>query len=437
MFAKVGKCLKVAYKAGFDLEKQGFRLSPSMARLFHPHLVDIIRRKYRELETTTAEALESEQWIASELLVSQSGPKRGAETMSPTNATMKTNNLANNPTQENKNGESIQMIVPGVYPSASSSIAQGKLRLTSSSRILYESIRSLLRDVIPILQNPIHPAATQHIYPSVINGLVRVLERYVLSMTQKAKHGMNGALDDKQIFSIIISATCLADDLIPRVAKEFSRVFQRPIVELATFRKKTVDVHEALLDSFPAKRALHWVRGKNWVDGPNAKASSDAYIRWVDGSEITTRYNQKGEIPKDSKAATISKEWRELASYLYSLKGVAAKTLGAKEADLVMSLAHEEIFRLLHEAVGWDRFTPSLGGAQQLVLDLRWFVLSFRESINKNTHNLLMSICRRIVRVQTSSDPSASKGVDRTPLIVRDDAFYQGVVKHITPVDAR
>ncbi len=448
MFGKVGKCLKYAYSACIGLEQQGLRFAFVLGRLLHAPLVDALKRNFRHAESLAAAALGQEQWIGTDRWVHAQNNAPGAAPGAIATAAGAGAAMANTPgAGAGKDGESKQGSTSSTSTSTLSSsssqqpqqqqavspIGSGRLRLTDSAKYLYDAIRRLLRELIPILDNPLHPFATHQLYATVTQGTIRLLDGYRITMLQSFKHGLTeaGSLDDLQLFSIVANTMCLAEDLIPRVLHEYSRQFQRPVVELVQCRDQFARLADALQDVFSQKRSTHWVRGRGWTP-EKQQASADALLAWVDGAVLTRRYAKCEEIPADPTKATVSKEWRDLALYLASLQGVVAKTLGQDAVQGVLTYALQDIMSLLHEPVGWERLSLTLAGAQQLVLDMRWLVAANKSFASPSTKNLLESVCRRVVRVHVASDPALAdlpknKIPDRTPLIVKSQDYYEAV----------
>jgi hypothetical protein len=68
--------------------------------------------------------------------------------------------------------------------------------------------------------------------PTVVDGVVRLLERYLLAMAQEAKARLL-SIDDAQSLSLVANAFFLAEDLLPRVDKELSKAFRRSVPQVS------------------------------------------------------------------------------------------------------------------------------------------------------------------------------------------------------------
>lgn len=86
------------------------------------------------------------------------------------------------------------------------------LKLTPSAKYLYDVVRNLLRELVPILDNQAHLSG--ELYPSVVQGMISLFESYLLTMAQAAKEGLGltgvKAFDDVQNLSIVANAFYLA-----------------------------------------------------------------------------------------------------------------------------------------------------------------------------------------------------------------------------------
>jgi hypothetical protein len=148
------------------------------------------------------------------------------------------------------------------------------LKLTASAKELYNVVRSLLREVVPILDSTVYPAASGELYPTVVQGMIRLFDGYLSTIAMEAKTGLE-KLTDQQSLGIVANTYYLSDDLLPRVTREFVRQFGREVPELEKFRIKLQTLHDVLRDSYCYNRAPVWLDAiLGWSVDPEAKLST-------------------------------------------------------------------------------------------------------------------------------------------------------------------
>jgi len=399
-FSKLGKCLKVAFIHCQLLEgKQssrssivlntatlpgaggsgglGLNLSFVLARLFTPALIDVIGKNYRHVEALIAEELSVENWRVTELWVQQKSDKD----------------------RDRGRKESA-----GAPPPPKKKRA---LKLTSSAKYLYEVVRNMLRELVPILDNSsVYPETRVDLYPSVIAGMMSLFESYLLVMAQQLKSNLT-SFDDVQALSIIANAFYLNDDLLPRVIKEFMKHFctntnnvmsASSIPELELFNQKLFRLYEALRDSFCVKRAtLVWPFDSHLKFPTRLIGGANKYANPL------ALQSMGGEL------AQVSGEWIQFCEgHLVALRSTISKCINAHDAEPMLQMMLAELIDCIREgyigsdAAGiaaaavsgsadsasssdptsiWSSYLFGLGGLQQFIFDLKFFILSCGGSI--------------------------------------------------------
>ncbi len=267
---------------------------------------------------------------------------------------------------------------------AAKKVVKRALKLTDSAKFLYDIVRKLLKDVSPILDNSVYPAATIELYPAVVTGAIKLFEGYLIGMASKAKDGLM-KLEDHQSLSIVANAFYVADDLLPRVTREFSRQFRRPIPELEAFRNKIERLHEALGDEYCTKKAAHWIHTR---------------LQWTSGAALK-RYSLPALSDHDHAAPTQAVI--DLCRQFCDLRELVIRCLNPQSLDTILSLCLEEVFRTLHNPVYWDGLALGHGGLQQLVLDLRFLVAASHGIVTQTASEACVSLIKRAIQLYAAS----------------------------------
>jgi hypothetical protein len=323
---KLGKCLKLAFLHANKLKSHGINLVQQLSRLFLPQLLEIISKNYRIVENLITEQLNNEDWRVTELWVHEAEP-RAPKTKAKTAKASKT--------------------LP----------KKRQIKLTQSAKALYDVVRNLLREFSPLLELNLNDSTQNsmqtELYPAIINGMCSLLENFLLSMAQLARtNAVSPQFDDFQHLSIVANAYFLSIDLVPRVAKEFSRQFHRKINELNAFQGKIVKLFNALQDSFCQKRPQYWL---------------NSVILW--GNKCIPAYSNP---LFDENNVNITGSWLNFNDYLCNLYGTVGKTLSQASVQPVISLAIEELLLTIAEATNWDKINLAFGGINQLIIDFRF-----------------------------------------------------------------
>jgi hypothetical protein len=437
-FQKLGKCIRYAFyhcallegrgsasgggggggsAVNSPLAGTGLSLSFVLSRMFTPSLVDVIASNYRHVEQLIAEELAVEAWRVSELWVTEKDKQASKEEERAARGRKDSSALA--------------------YPTI---VVKKKraLKLTSSAKYLYDVVRNLLRELVPILD--VHGSASSsssssssssaggalggvswsvsaaletrlELYPTVVSGMQSLLEAFLMAMVQELKSKLLSQLEDAQALSIMANAFYLHEDLVPRVIKEFRKHFSggssssssssssstaaaaTSIPELEEFNARLNKLYKALRSSFCSKRAsLLWPFERHLCFNTKLLAGSNRYA------------NPMG-LSSSGELASVTNEWVAFAEgYLVSLHATIGRCINAGEVEPILTLALEELMETLMEgqfaldagaggsggasaraaasannngdACVWHTYLFGLGGLQQFVLDLKFLVRS-------------------------------------------------------------
>ena len=371
----VGECLRTAFACCASIESQGLSFSYPLAEALSQPLVDCIAAHFRQSEQHVRDELRDEQWRVSEVWVHDMNAKRH---------------------------------------SASTGRSRGKraLKLTSSAKALYDAIRAMLKALMPLL-DPVHlPHLHSAIYTPVVGGLLQLFESYLLLMASASKAGMD-SMDDLQSLSIVANSFYLADDLLPRVGRQFRAHFGRVLDELPTFGNKLGQLYEALQDNYCRKRTKYWIEHvlswqplcSNRYSNPNPiqlpPASSPASARSSPSSASS--------VAALSAALCVSAEWLALHDYFVMLRAIIGKCLSPLAVPVVLSACFEELFIALTSgstddggledaAVSADYWaalshTIGYGGLLQLTRDVTYF----REGVAVHASELMNELAQQLL----------------------------------------
>ena len=469
-FSKLGRCLRYAFQACQSLEARtnsaggsgslsntGLNLSFVLSRMFTPSLIDVIGKNYAHVDQLILEELQVENWRVSELWVTEkergggAGAGAGADAAGTMGGRNRTASIGG----------------PGSSSSTLGAPAFRKkraLKLTSSAKYLYDVVRNLLRELVPILDQGLgsFPELRVDLYPTVVAGMMGLFENYFMTMISELRGGIFGGntsgtpmangssgsnngqaqqgsgrgIDEVQALSIMANAFYLNDDLLPRVIKEFRKQFcaqsssgsssnsgsvtaaagaggSASIPELEEFNAKLYKLYGALRSSFCVKRAtLMWpfdpILLPTSNGGPPTPASGSLkFLSKLVGG--TNRYGNPMGLVSSGELALVSPEWVDFTEhYLPGLKHNVARCLNAQEVEPILRQAITELMETIKEgqfqtnsqasreaqaaakggaaASGpaasvpagciWSSYLFGLGGLQQFVFDLKFFIRS-------------------------------------------------------------
>jgi hypothetical protein len=250
----------------------------------------------------------------------------------------------------------------GAEPGAQQSrerAAQRAVKLTDSGKVLYDLVHRLISDVKALLGATQHAQTAADLYSPVVQGVVRMFEKYLLKMTEAARRldattVVNGADVDAQQLAMVANTFYLADDLLPRVCRHFERQFERPVPELEQFANKLMRLYRALCDQFCKRRAAAWVSNV-----------------WQWDAAATDHYTAPA-IDQSTLSAAPSRACQRLCFFLAHLRALVLECLPGEALGTVLSKALEELLaQLAEDERYWERVVIGRGGLQQLTLDVR------------------------------------------------------------------
>ena len=351
----IAACLRAAFACAAHIESQGLSFSYQVARLLAPPLVECVQRHFAQASAQVEERLREEEWRVSELWVHARDARRG--------------------------------------PGGAGHGRKRALKLTSSARFLYDTIRALLKDLMPLL-DPAHLAQLQPaLYAPIVTGLIATFESYLLLMASAAKEGLNAHLDDLQSLSIIANTFYLADDLLPRVGREFRRQFGRLVPELEDFGAKLGQLYEALMDAYCHKRTRHWLddvlQWKQLATSDYANPNPLTLTSFVAASSSKAASTASASGSALSAAAlSVSPQWIALHDYFVTLRLMVGKCLSPAAVPVVLSACFEELFAALLDEARWSQLRLGYGGLLQLTRDVSFFSQAARAFETEQLHAL-------------------------------------------------
>ena len=341
----VGDCLRTAFACCASIESQGLSFSYQLAEALAPPLIDCIAAHFRQSEQHIRDELRDEQWRVSDVWVHDMTAKRR------------------------------------------STRSKRALKLTPSAKALYDAIRAMLKSLMPLL-DPVHlPYLHDAIYTPVVSGLIAMFESYLLLMASASKAGMD-SMDDLQSLSIVANSFYLADDLLPRVGRQFRAHFGRVLPELVTFGNKLGQLYEALQDNYCRKRTKYWIETLlDWQQlcanqysnpnpiklPPNSSSSSSSFTS--SSSSSSSRGTSSAAL---SSSLLVSVTWLSLHDYFVMLRAIIGKCLSPLAVPVVLSACFEELLLALTAqptSTHWSNLSRTLGygGLMQLTRDVSFF----------------------------------------------------------------
>lgn len=443
-FSKLGKCLKIAFIGAQEFLQErfsvGITLSFVLAKMFLPSLQEVITKNYKHVENLIHEELNVEAWRVTELLVNEKDRGGGGGVDGSQSIRSRKASSATLPS----GGTSLGGVGPPKKKLA--------LRLTSSAKYLYDVVRNLLRELVPILDNSSYPEMKNELYPVVVSGMISLFEGYLLAMAQKLKNGLY-EFEEIQALSIVANSFYLHSDLLPRVIKEFRKHFGGTgsgsgggggggggassssssssnigivvtIPELELFNQKLKRLYEALRDSFASKRAcILWpneqylkfstklVGGSNKYANPLSLTMSGDLIHitseWLDFVELTLvsfKTNVSRTLPPGDEVERVV--MRALGDFLEGVSEGSwrnASSSTSKDGGNTNTSSNSGINTTGGGSSGtgsngggsfWSTYLFGLGGLQQFILDFKYFAMSCgaTNSTSSSSSNSLIEV---------------------------------------------
>ena len=388
----VSECLRTAFACCASIESQGLSFSYQLAEALAPPLTDCIQAHFRQSEQQVRDELRDEQWRVSEVWVHDMNAKRR---------------------------------------SSASGHNRGKraLKLTSSAKALYDTVRAMLKSLMPLL-DPAHlPHMHETIYTPIVSGLVQLFESYLLLMASASKAGMDD-MDDLQSLSIVANSFYLADDLLPRVGRQFRAHFGRVLDELVTFGNKLGQLYEALQDNYCRKRTKYWIEQLlDWQQLCSNRYSNPNALKLPPppSSSTSSPVSPRSSSSPSALSASlcVSAEWLSLHDYFVMLRAIIGKCLSPLAVPVVLSACFEELFLSLTagstddggldsggvNTAHWSALSHTLGygGLMQLTRDVAFFreaVAVFATDMTADSAQQLLDRARRAYCTLTAVDGS-------------------------------
>ena len=362
----IAAALRAAFACCQAVEAQGLSFSYQLARMLAPPLVDCVQRHYRQAAAMVNEQLQDEEWRVAELWVHAKDGRRG-------------------------HGR------------------KRSLKLTSSAKFLYDSIRGLLNDLMPLLDpvhlHPLHSALTM----PIVSGLISLFESYLLRLAAAAQQGLNSTLDDLQSLSMVANCFYLADDLLPRVGREFRGHFGRVIPELEEFGLKLGQLYEALQDGYCHQRTAYWL---------------SSVLHWPQLAQVDYANPNPLQLspfapsaPLSASSLSVSASWVALHAYYCMLRAIIGKCLSPLAIPVVLSACFEELLHALLDDAQWGQLTLGYGGLLQLTRDLSFFAAATRAFETETLHELVQQAIGRArddyVRLTKADEHNTRQAQDR------------------------
>ena len=389
-FAVIGACLRAAFSCCQAIEAQGLSLSFPLARLLSPPLCDCIERHCRQAERAVLEQLKEEEWRVSELWVHDKDARRRGPAAAASSASA--------------SASASQQLQPVPHHHRKRS-----LKLTPSAKCLYDTIRSLLKDLMPLLDSQHLSALHSALYSPIVSGLISLFERYLLQLAAEFKRGMNAGLDDLQSLSIVADCFYLADDLLPRVGREFRRQFGLVVLpELEEFGSKLGRLYEALQDAYCHKRTQHWLQQQlAWTalcdttytnPNPLPLSSTQPPASSPSASSSAAATSRTASSSAALSSLSVSPGWLRVHEYFIVLRAIICKCLSSRAVPVVLSACLEELLAALLSEAYWPQLRLGYGGLLQLTRDLTFFVTAvaaFETDTLSSLRDELLSRARR------------------------------------------
>ena len=365
-FPVIAAALRAAFACCQSVEAQGLSFSHQLARQLAAPLVDCVQRHYRQAAVMVAEQLQDEEWRVAELWVHAKEGRRGHGRKKP-------------------------------------------LKLTSSAKFLYDTIRGLLKDLMPLLDpvhlHPLHSTLTA----PIVTGLISLFESYLLRLAGAAQQGLNSTLDDLQSLSIVANAFYLADDLLPRVGREFRLHFGRVVPELQEFGAQLGQLYEALQDGYCHKRTTYWL---------------SSVLHWPQLAKVEYANPNPLQLSPFAPSAAVSASslsvsapWVALHDYFAMLRAIIGKCLSPLAIPVVLSACFEELLHSILDDTAWGQLTLGYGGLLQLTRDLSFFAAATRAFETEQLHHLMAEAISRArtdyVRLTRADEHDTRQAQDR------------------------
>ena len=320
----IGECLKHAFSACHQLETRvGLSLTFVLSDYITQPLIDHFNHRLTTVSQLLSEAIRDESWRATELIVHDLDSRRGTS------------------------GVPKKRI----------------LKLTTSAKQLYESIRLILKQLSHILIPQIYDLTfSNRLYQPTITGVINTIEQYLHITATIAHDNILIFTDDIPCLSLVANAYYLADDLLPRIHREFHRQFHRLVItEIENFHYKVGQLYEIMQDEYCRYRIIYWFNNillweNELTHVYNAPSLATVIIPNNNNSSTTTTTNTTSTSPTPSSLSTalfssslssasvaVNKPWIDLNIYLTQLIFIIEKCLTEQSVIPVIQACIEEL----------------------------------------------------------------------------------------------
>mmetsp|Transcript_27712 Transcript_27712/g.53933 ORF Transcript_27712/g.53933 Transcript_27712/m.53933 type:complete len:805 (+) Transcript_27712:64-2478(+) len=340
-FTQLGQCLRSAFKACGSLDVLGLHLAFVLAKRLHPvvqhAIVRSMRRVVQQITNKPSGEISREKWLSKKLVIKEYVQGDGGRR-----------------TQQKK-----------------------EIRLTSSAIYLYNAVRTLLEADLPLVINEdVLPYSTVALYGTVAKGVIGLLDEVITCQAKTATKTIPKE-NEEQHLSILANFQYLLADLLPRIEKSLSLVFnRRGAAEVTLFEERLKELSKALVRSFCKRRAEIWINLVQW----NSKVNAARY---------GIRASEKGML-EDEKNMTVSEPFVNLLERIYVLMDNVASHLKRRATDFILSDALDIFFKQVALQERFRGVRVSALGLQQVFLDISFLL--------KATDGLLLDSALRNAR---------------------------------------
>ncbi|KAJ6238967.1 exocyst complex component 8 [Anaeramoeba flamelloides] len=340
-FQIIMECVEQAHKYCNGLEKKGVSFKFLLKRKFHPLIVKSLKNEIKHRINEITKNISEDDWKLQNLAL-KNPPKE-------------TDNTSRNKNAKNSNTKSSQ----------SGGSNKKTIQLTSSGKQMYKIINIFIADITEIFN--------LNLYDHVISS-IQILFRHYL---EKLKEDMlkKTALQTQKDIAKIANSFNIYDDLLPRVARRFQTLLQRPIIELDSFRNKLEKLHFSMVSTF-------------------VKRITNSILNQEKLKKLEARYAQNSAHKNEP-----SKIIQQVFEGIYSLSNPLSKS--SLKPVLVDKIISSSILRIteifLNKMESWTgqskRCIFGLHGLQYFVIDM-FFITTVsgfysNKEIDQNISNLI------------------------------------------------
>jgi len=391
-FIELGECLRCAFRACSKLDLQGLNLSFVLAKRLHPIVQEYIDRAMRSVVAQIIKPggeISKEQWLSKKLLVKEletdanvtvDKKSEGGDGPSHSNGDSKASSPregpANNSSSSSNNNNNNNKAAKKKKKKSSSK--KREIKLTSSAQYLYNAVRTLLEaDLSLVVDDNVLPEATIALYGTVAKGVIGLLDEAITFQAKKATKIIPKE-KEAQHLSIIANFQYLRGDLLPRVEKSISSLFQRTtVVEVTLFEARLRDLARTLRKSFCKRRVEIWIDILQWNPSGLARhygqrRESTGNPDKMDGSELEKKQEQRMQV---------SERFVQVLERMHRLLDNIATYLKKETSKIILSTCLEIMMRNLASSERLKGLNLSRIGILQAALDLKFLIKACEDYI--------------------------------------------------------